>query len=345
VAALPGAPSSQAFALGIGLTNACNLSCSHCYRGVGADALRAEEVLAAIDSLPVRAVNFGTGESGLHPDFPALVVELARRGVAATVTTNGHSAAALPDEVLSLLHDVEFSIDYPAEAEHDAARGPGNWALIAEQMARCAALGVPATIVCVMMASNHRALPALARLAESRGAALRVNVYQAVRGDTAALSYEQFWEGWRALLAETELVACGEPIVRAVLGVPRAPGAGCGVETVRVTPRGSVVPCVYGADAELRIDDLRRLGAAITEAPAFQRMRAVPAACEACPHVATCGGGCASRRLLRGGLDRPDEYCPFVRGDAVALPLHLGAGGRATPKASSACTTIVRRRG
>jgi radical SAM protein with 4Fe4S-binding SPASM domain len=334
----------RAFALGVGLTNACNLSCAHCYRTPSADALRIEDVLAAVDALPVRAVNFGTGESALHPGFPALVAELAGRGIAVTVTTNGHSARALPDEVLALLRDVELSIDYPTEAEHDAARGAGNWALIAEQMSRCAALGVPATIVAVLMAQNRRALPDLARLAAARGAALRINVYQAVRGDAAALSYDEFWEAWGALLGEVELVVCGEPILRAVLGIPRAPGAGCGVETVRVTPRGAVIPCVYGGDAELRLEDLQRLGPAVVDAPSFQRLREVPAACAGCPHVETCGGGCASRRILRGGLDRPDEFCPFVRGRAVALPLVEAAPGRAMPKASSACTTIVRAR-
>jgi hypothetical protein len=70
----------------------------------------------------------------------------------------------------------------------------------------------------------------------------------------------------------------------------------------------------------------------------------VPRACEGCPHLETCGGGCASRRLLRGRLDRPDEYCPYARGDEVALPTRAAPGGRVALKASSACTTIVRAR-
>src|SRR5258706_8700432 len=103
-AALP-----RRFALGVGLTNACNLHCAHCYRDTGTDALDAEKVLAATSALSVRAVNFGTGENGLHPEYASIVRALAGRGVAVTMTTNGHSAAVLTDDVLALFKDVEFS--------------------------------------------------------------------------------------------------------------------------------------------------------------------------------------------------------------------------------------------
>jgi len=341
----PGVPERR-IALGVGLTNGCNLSCAHCYRATGSDRLSVDDVLRAVDALPTRAVNFGTGESGLHPDFAEIVEALVARGVAVTMTTNGHSAAVLPDAVLALFRDVEFSIDYPDQRAHDEARGAGNWALVEEQMGRCKRLGVSTAIVAVMMAPNHLALPDLARLADARGALLRVNVYQALRRDAFTMTYAQFWAGWRAALEVADLVACGEPILRAVLGIPRAPGAGCGVETVRVSPRGRVLPCVYGNDPPLDLDDLERLGPAVVDEPLFAEMRTPPAACAGCPALDNCGGGCASRRAASGGLDRPDPYCPVVRGDEVTLrPPATAEGGRdVSPKASSACTTLLRLR-
>jgi radical SAM protein with 4Fe4S-binding SPASM domain len=332
------------FALGVGLTNACNLSCAHCYRATGRDELDADAVLEATTVIPTRAVNFGTGENALHPRFEPLVRELVRRGIAVTMTTNGHSAAALPDDLLAAFRDVELSIDFPTRDAHDAARGPGNWDLIEEQMARCKRLGVSTTIVSVLMSQNARALPELVRLAGSRAALLRVNVYQAVRSDAFALDYDTFWSAIRALLACSDLVACGEPIVRAVLGIARAPGEGCGVETIRITPRGAVVPCVYGADDALQLADLSRLGSAVVEDDTFTRLRVVPSACRSCPQRDACGGGCASRRVLRGTLDAPDAYCPFVRGERLDIPFTRADLGRALPKASSACTLIVRPR-
>jgi hypothetical protein len=38
----------------------------------------------------------------------------------------------------------------------------------------------------------------VARVAKQFDAPLRVNVYQAVRSDIYALSYEEYWEGFRA---------------------------------------------------------------------------------------------------------------------------------------------------
>ncbi|HZX96422.1 MAG TPA: hypothetical protein VFE90_18010, partial [Myxococcales bacterium] len=56
------------FALGLGLTNECNLSCSFCYRDPSrVDRLDLEQVRAVLDGLPVRSVNLGTGENGMHP--------------------------------------------------------------------------------------------------------------------------------------------------------------------------------------------------------------------------------------------------------------------------------------
>ena len=332
---------TPAIALGVGFTNACDLSCQHCYRATGEDRLRLADVIAAVDALPVRAVNFGTGENGLHPEFAALVRTLVDRDVAVTMTTNGHSAAVLPAELLSRFRDVELSIDHPTREEHDAARSAGNWDLIEAQMNRCRDLGVATTIVSVLMRTNAHRMAELARLAASRGAALRVNVYQAVHGDELAPTYEQFWDAWRDLFDEADLLTCGEPIVRAVLGIPRTDGAGCGRSTVRLTPRGAVLPCVYGPDGGLDLADLVRRGVGILDDPSFRVLASVPTVCRSCPEVATCGGGCASRRALAGGLDRPDEYCPFVREQTVTLPARH-ANGRAMPKAASACTTIVR---
>jgi radical SAM protein with 4Fe4S-binding SPASM domain len=214
-------------------------------------------------------------------------------------------------------------------------------------MDRCRRLGVSTTIVSVLMTQNARAMPELARLAASRDALLRVNVYQSVRTDAFTLGYDAFWSAMRDLLAAGDLVACGEPIVRAVLGLARGPGEGCGVETVRITPRGAVVPCVYGADDALTIHDLEQLGPRIALDETFTRLQDVPSACRACPHVDACGGGCASRRSLRGGLDRADAYCPFVRGESLAIPFTRADASRAhpPPKASSACTIIIRPRG
>ena len=176
-----------------------------------------------MERLPVRSVNFGTGENGMHPEFKAILAYLRTKPVKLTITSNGHSVAVLEDNELSAFHDIEFSLDYATQAEQDAQRGDGNWALIHEQAERCRRLRIPVTVVAVMMKSNYLRLADVARVAKQFDAPLRVNVYQAVRSDVYALSYEQYWEGFRRLFDETDVIAIGEPLVRAMAGLPALP--------------------------------------------------------------------------------------------------------------------------
>src|SRR2546425_11932048 len=71
---------TMGLSLGVGLTNACDLACAHCYRDTGGvDQLSLEQVASACECLPVRSVNLGTGENGLHPQYAEIVRELAAR--------------------------------------------------------------------------------------------------------------------------------------------------------------------------------------------------------------------------------------------------------------------------
>ena len=161
------ASSFDGISLGLGLTNECNLSCAFCYRDPArTDRLTLEQVKSVMGRLPVRSVNLGTGENGMHPDFKAILAYLRSQPVKLTITSNGHSVAVLEDSELRAFHDIEFSLDYPTQAEQDMQRGPGNWALIREQAARCVKLGMPVTIVAVMMKSNYLRLAEVARVAK-----------------------------------------------------------------------------------------------------------------------------------------------------------------------------------
>ncbi|WP_236728855.1 radical SAM protein [Methylobacterium sp. WSM2598] len=248
-AAGPAAPSGPGagFALGLGLTSECNLACAFCYRDPDrADRLDLAQVRAVLARLPVRSVNLGTGENGMHPDFPAFLALLREAPVKLTITSNGHSIARLDDADLRAFAEVEFSIDYPTRAEQDAQRGAGNWDLVMDQAARCRRLGLGVTFIAVMMRTNYHRLAEIAALAARFDAPLRVNVYQAVRSDAFALSYEAYWDGFARLLAETDAIAIGEPLVRAMAGLPPRRG-GCGAGTVRVTPRAGCCPASTGA--------------------------------------------------------------------------------------------------
>jgi radical SAM protein with 4Fe4S-binding SPASM domain len=327
-------------ALGLGLTNECNLTCAFCYRDpTRADRLSLDQVKAVMECLPARSVNLGTGENGMHPDFKRILAYLRTQPVKLTITSNGHSVAVLEDDELRAFHDIEFSLDYPTQIEQDAQRGPGNWALIQRQAERCRKLDIPVTIISVMMKSNYLRLADVARVAKQFNAPLRVNVYQAVRSDIYALSYEEYWEAFRCLFAETDVIAIGEPLVRAMAGLPPL-RAGCAVSTVRVTPRATTQPCVYWSGEGEPLSDLISTGVDIRGSAPFEQARALPDACKPCEFRESCHGGCAGRRRLQGALLQPDVYCPIIRGERPRIEIRVAAN-RDLPKLNSSCTTVV----
>ena len=328
------------FSVGMGLTNECDLKCPHCYRSdMVVSRLSLADVARVCESLPVRSMNLGVGENGLHPEYHAILSYFWTRGIKTSITSNGLSVRALSDGDLRRLHSVECSLDFPSETEHDRFRGAGNWRRVIETLERCVGLGVSATVTTVMMSLNHDRLGAVAKIAAGFGANLRVNIYQPSKTDRFSLTYTQFWDGLRRLLGAARLVATTEPVLAGVLGLDDFRGSACGRSTVRVAPDRGILPCTYWPATRLSIDDLAARGAAIVEAPDFADARRVPPACEGCP----CRGGCAGRRALTARLDSPDPYCPFARGERITLDWE-----RATIqdllKLSSACTTVVSAR-
>ena len=328
------------FSLGIGLTNECNLRCAHCYRpDAVVERLTRADVQRVCRSIPVRSVNLGVGENGLHPEYEEILGDFWLLGLKTSITSNGRSIAALSDMALKRFHSVEFSLDFPTPHEHDLVRGRGNWRTVMDSLERCSALGVLTTVTAVMMNTNFERMGDLAKVAAGVGANLRVNVYQPSKTDRFTLGYDQLWKGFKTLLGSARLVATSEPVLAAVLGIEGFAGPACGRATVRVAPDGRVLPCTYWPESRLTIDDLARRGETIVETEEFASARRAPHECDGCP----CLGGCAGRRALAGALDASDPYCPFARKDRVTIDWEP-ATATELPKLSSACTTVVSAR-
>ena len=327
------------FSVGIGLTNACNLACAHCYRDTQSiNYLSLDQVKKVCDSIPVDAMGMGTGENILNPDFVEIASYLNDQGVKISIASNGHSLMTAPEHILKMFSDVEVSIDFPSESEQDRFRGSGNWSLVHQAIERCQGLGIEVSILSTLMCTNFDQMDSMVALARSDGCNLRVNAYQAVKTDAFRLSYEQFWEGYRRLFSAGLVVACSEPVVRAVMGLEDVQ-APCGRRSIRINPRGQIIPCVYwpimGTDG-LEIEDLSRLGNQVMEERTFRDARFDPPVASDC----ACQGGCASRRALNHNLDAHDEYCPWERGETVDLEWKP-APAKDLMRTGNVCTTVV----
>ncbi len=335
-------------AVGIGLTNECNLACPHCYRPTLAQQrLSMAQVGTILDNLDVGSVNLGVGENGVHPEYRSMLALFRERGVKTAITSNGFSLAMLSDEELASFHSIELSFDFPTKAEMDEFRGEGAWEMAIESLERSQHLGVSTAIAAVMMSTNYDRMGELARFAHGLGCDLRVNVYQPVSGEEYTLSYEQFWQGFAHLFAAGPVVVCSEPLVNAIMGLESTRGNPCGRRSIRALPAGTITPCPYWPAAAARVGQLADPTTSIWDRREFEKSRHVPDACQSCRFVESCAGGCASRRALRNRLNEPDEYCPVVRGEdemrrVQELLKYTLSNPEDVPKAGNACTTVIK---
>jgi radical SAM protein with 4Fe4S-binding SPASM domain len=330
------------FSVGLGLTNSCDLSCAHCYRPQGkVYNLTLRDVKLVCETLEVDSVGLGTGENGLNPEYFPIIEYLRDRGIPVTLASNGLTVRMTPDEILKSFRDVEFSIDFPTEAEQDAFRGKGNWERIMAGIERCRGMGMEISVLAVLMNLNYEKLGRLAGVVASLAANLRVNVFQPVRNREYLPSYHQYWEAFHIIFDQAALISCTEPLVNTFSGLNNLHGSPCGQTSVRVTPMREALPCVYWPEKGINLDELAGLKESGWDSPSFKHARSLPAACRTCVHAGNCRGGCRSRALLLGLGEDPDLFCPVRRGDDRKLQ-PVPAENRELLRSASICTTIVR---
>jgi radical SAM protein with 4Fe4S-binding SPASM domain len=305
------------YTVGIGLTDRCNVNCSHCYSrpANGPKDLDFDLFCRLVEGLPIKSINLGTGESYLYPRFKDVLSFLAERRIEVAVTTNGWTVAELTDQELSLLHDVDFSLDYPDRATNDRWRGEGAYDKVMEGVKRCRDLGVEASLVTCLMKENSSQMGKLADLAVNINLNLRVNVYKSVVSKQYQPSYEEFWGAISAMAKSACFIACSEPVVSAAIGNRgQVKGNPCGKMSFRVHPDARVVACVYLQESDVTVEKMIADHVLQTQCLGDALKLPLPDVCRKCLYLDICNGGCASRRILNDPA-KPDEYCFMIRED------------------------------
>ncbi len=172
------------YSIGIGITNRCNGKCSHCYSREDVEYdLSFEQVRKLCDNLEITALNFGTGESGLHKDFTKIINYAYEKEIKLALTTNGHTVSLLSDETLEKFSDIDFSLDFDNGENHDAFRGIKTSVNLEQGISRCKKLGIECSFACALMKDNYKIMDRMLLKAREYDLNLRINVYKPVHTD------------------------------------------------------------------------------------------------------------------------------------------------------------------
>lgn len=144
------------FQMTLSLTNRCNFRCEYCHIPLQDRAeMTTAEWIAAIDDLCAAGMGRASlmgGEPLLRKDAGAVIRHLKRRGVHASMNTNGWLVPARLDDCAEL-DLVCVTLDGPEEV-HDRQRHPGSYARVIEAIQALRSRGVPVVTMTVVTPSG-----------------------------------------------------------------------------------------------------------------------------------------------------------------------------------------------
>lgn len=316
----------------LGLTLACNFSCSHCYSSSGQrlpNELTLDEIRGLVDQMyeaGICKLVLGGGEPFLRRELSAVVKYADGKGIDCYVHTN---ASVLREEALSALAEhppagMSVSLEGSDAELNDSVRGAGTFALAMKGLQTLRESYPPGFNISITIGPhNVHDAKAMVELAHREGAnvlLLRPSYPAGFALEQAGLLCDRdtFIKGVKAAKAKAaELgVALDAPDPRTA-GIPSFEGFGCVAARVvlGVSPDGSVTPCL-NLPKEFDSGNLRKtpLLGLWRRGRSFVSVRAQQPneQCSSCKHYDTCRGGCRVRALFAGnGLNGPDSWCHY----------------------------------
>lgn len=132
----------QIWNLAISITNACNLSCKHCYAKAGIKEykeLTLEDIYNIMDEAKrcnVRFVTLTGGEPFVRTDIWDIISIIKKSGIKVSIATNG---ILLTEELIFRLKQldvdrVQISLDGAREATNDCVRGDGTYRKVVKEV-------------------------------------------------------------------------------------------------------------------------------------------------------------------------------------------------------------------
>lgn len=300
-------------------TQACNISCIHCYRDAGIkysdelDTAEGKKLLSEIAKAGFKIMIFSGGEPLLRPDIYELISFARSLGMRPVLGTNG---ILITSEVAGKLKEAGLacagiSLDSKDEAQHDKFRGSdGAWAKTLRGMAACRSAGLPFQIHTTVTNNNQGEITAITDFAVELGAVAHHIFFLVPTGrgkDIEATTlktadYEALLE--RILDKQTQVPieikpTCAPQFMRIAKqkNIPTRFTKGClaGTSYCVILPNGDVHPCPY---LPLKAGNVREKAFHLLwkESQLFHKFRQEPltGGCSRCGYDDICGG-CRAR--------------------------------------------------
>jgi radical SAM protein with 4Fe4S-binding SPASM domain len=305
------------------LSEACNLSCKHCYQGgrgsdemplaeikktaaEAADMIREWSTAYGISFSP--SMNITGGEPFLRSDLFDILQAVREQGFEVYLLTNGTLVDKARARTLAELgvSGVQVSIEGPEEV-HDAIRGRGSFTASASGIKQLVDAGVPVTLNVTLSALNARHVGRIVAFGSQAGAD-RIGFSRLVpsgRGRTLLphmlpeSELRQLYASLLSLELSNLTIVTGDPIA-AQMNKPVAGDAGsvamsgCAAALAGLTimPDGDVLPCrrLPISLGNVRRDSLRELWMVSPVLEALRDRSRYRGRCGACKRWAVCRG-------------------------------------------------------
>lgn len=248
------------------VTLRCNARCPFCsiWSSPFPAEVDAEAIVANFPDLRrlgVTYIDFTGGEPLLRRDLHVLLAEAKRQGFRTTVTTHTQFYPRRARQLAGLVDRLNFSVDGPTRAEHEASRGLPVFDTLLESLRVAEQLGESPILLYTVTPDNYRRLPELVRFARARRVLIWVNLlfdyFQGRRATPEAVAYLRRYvrHPWVCVnTADLDFAAAG--------GNRReAPRCRAGDAAVVISPDNALLlPCYHHALARLPIrGDLYRV--------------------------------------------------------------------------------------
>ena len=323
-------------------TNACNLTCAHCYRDAGAKAsdelstVEAKKMISEIARAGFKIMIFSGGEPLMRPDIVELVRHASASGLRPVFGTNG---TLITDELARELKDagtmgMGISLDSLDKSKHDRLRGKvGAWYEAVRGMECCKRAELPFQIHTTVMDWNAGELEDITDFAVKIGAVAHHFFFLVPTGRAArdemektSLHAEAYESVLTRIMKKQQTVSielkptCAPQFMRIakMMGVKTRFRRGClaGTAYCIIGPRGKVQPCAY---LNMEVGDVRKTPFDVIwqTSDVLQKLRTMDykGGCGTCAYKRVCGGCRARAAYYHDGDYMAEEpWCLYREG-------------------------------